>query len=130
MNNSFATNHTKTIPKIYIAGPMRGYQHFNFPAFDKAKEHLEARGFHVINPADIDRQIFGWPKYPDESHCEISPALSDAIIRRDLAILFELEPYKDGLYLLRGWRASSGANVEQAVSVYRHLRLMYQEYND
>ena len=39
---------------IYIAGPMRGYPEFNFPAFYAAEERLRARGHAVFNPARRD----------------------------------------------------------------------------
>jgi hypothetical protein len=40
---------------VYIAGPMRGYDKFNFPAFDAARDRFTAMKWHVISPADIDR---------------------------------------------------------------------------
>ena len=43
-------------PTIYIAGPMRGIEDFNFPAFDRQEELLEKQGWRVINPAELDRQ--------------------------------------------------------------------------
>ena len=39
-------------PTIYIAGPMRGYEDGNFPAFDRQATVLEEQGWRVINPAD------------------------------------------------------------------------------
>ena len=42
-------------PKIYIAGPMRGYENFNFPAFDAAAQLYRAIGYEVFNPADKDK---------------------------------------------------------------------------
>ena len=43
-------------PTIYIAGPMRGYEDGNFPAFDRQARVLEEQGWIVINPAEMDRQ--------------------------------------------------------------------------
>ena len=47
--------------KLYLAGKMRGCEHFNFPAFDGAKARLETE-YHVVSPADIDRMFEDWPK--------------------------------------------------------------------
>lgn len=41
--------------RVYIAGRMRGLPLFNFPAFDAARDRLEALGIEVLSPADMDR---------------------------------------------------------------------------
>lgn len=41
--------------RVYIAGRMRGVPLFNFPAFDAARDRLEALGIEVLSPADMDR---------------------------------------------------------------------------
>ena len=40
---------------IYLAGPMTGIEHYNFPAFDKARDHLNGLNYRVMSPADLDR---------------------------------------------------------------------------
>ena len=42
-------------PTIYVAGPMRGHDDYNYPAFDRQKQVLEEQGWNVVNPADLDR---------------------------------------------------------------------------
>ena len=41
---------------FYIAGPMTGRPQFNFPEFDRARDHLLALGHTVTSPADEDRK--------------------------------------------------------------------------
>lgn len=37
--------------RIYIAGPMTGYENFNREAFHRAKDALKREGHTVLNPA-------------------------------------------------------------------------------
>ncbi len=37
--------------RVYIAGPMTGYENFNREAFHKAEEELKREGHTVLNPA-------------------------------------------------------------------------------
>ncbi|MGF0241212.1 DUF4406 domain-containing protein [Rhodococcus sp. IEGM1300] len=38
--------------RLYLAGPMTGFEDFNFPAFNKVAAELRARGYIVENPAE------------------------------------------------------------------------------
>ncbi|WP_350649700.1 DUF4406 domain-containing protein [Pseudomonas sp. HY13-MNA-CIBAN-0226] len=40
------------INRLYLAGPMTGFEDFNFPAFNKMAADLRARGYVVENPAE------------------------------------------------------------------------------
>ena len=42
---------------IYVAGPMRGYEEFNYPAFYEAERILESIGWDVVNPAKMDAEV-------------------------------------------------------------------------
>ncbi|EER3682409.1 TPA: DUF4406 domain-containing protein, partial [Escherichia coli O26] len=37
--------------RVYIAGPMTGYENFNREAFHKVEEELKREGHTVLNPA-------------------------------------------------------------------------------
>ena len=94
---------------IYIAGPMRGYPLFNYPAFDSARDMLIALGVHrVVSPADLDREIGVCPEednIPDEMLREC--------LRRDLMHLLD----SDAIVMLDGWRESKGAVAERALAL-------------
>lgn len=40
------------ISRVYLAGPMTGFEDFNFPAFNAMAAQLRARGYVVENPAE------------------------------------------------------------------------------
>ena len=94
--------------KVYIAGPMSGYEEWNFPAFFKAEEELKLLGVDVINPAHNDGT-------------DIEKALESArfgkrdwawYMRRDLAYVMEC----DTICVLEGWQKSKGASLEVKVA--------------
>ena len=91
----------------YIAGPMRGYEDYNFPAFNAFAEHLRGRGVVVSNPAEFD----AW----DEKRIE-------KCINLDLSIIVN---WADAVYLLPGWKKSQGAVAEASVAFWSG-KLVYE----
>jgi len=81
---------------IYIAGPMTGLPDFNYPAFHKAKEILEAKGFIVRSPADVP----------------IQDSVED-YMRIDIPLLCSC----NCTLFLPGWENSKGANIERLISI-------------
>lgn len=80
---------------VYVAGPMTGYQGYNFPAFNGAEERLKLFGYDVLNPARHGAgQTWEWYMRADIRH------VLDA----------------DAIYLLPGWEASRGARLEVHVA--------------
>lgn len=105
---------------IYIAGPMRGYEHHNYPAFDEARCRLVKKGYTVISPADIDRAAGGVSGDQDDQ---------SAFVIRDLYSLLLLkmgENPKNGLYMLPGWKRSKGACGEAGIADWLGLEI-YRE---
>jgi hypothetical protein len=99
--------------KIYIAGPMRGQEENNFPAFYEAEKHLENKGvWNTINPARMDDELYADP---------LSIDYKDAM-KRDLEEIFNCT----AIYMLRGWEKSHGAIVEHALAVYLNLLIKYE----
>lgn len=93
--------------RIYIAGPMRGIERYNFPAFDQAAKELRDGGFEVVSPAELDRE-----KYAPE--IEFAPSLPPGFVLEALARDIEALATCDEIYMLRGWRNSQGACAELA----------------
>lgn len=111
---------------IYVAGPMRGIRHFNFPAFDAARDRLAAQGWNVISPADLDREIgFDEKAFPDDYGWidlkKIGFSIQDAV-ERDVEALIRSE----AIYMLRGWEKSKGATAEKAIAEWLGLEVIYE----
>ena len=98
-------NNMKT---IYIAGPMRGYECYNFETFFYWAKLLKRAGWRVLNPAqqDVEKMLKGWV-YTDDKWQEV--------IEEDLAWI---EKEADAIFLMDGWHRSRGRDGV----VVRHLR--------
>lgn len=103
------------VKTIYIAGPMRHYPQFNFPAFDAARDAFTADGWRVISPADIDREHGIDPNTPRV----FSAAECRELARRDIAAILE----SDAIAMLPGWERSAGASAELAVAKWIGLEV-------
>lgn len=104
---------------MYIAGPMRGYKEYNFPAFHRAALMLRKLGWEVLSPAEIDN---------DEGFCEKSTPQENLtkehlveFILRDVKIVTEV----DALCMLPGSEGSRGAQVELAMARYMQIAIYY-----
>ena len=98
-----------TLRTCYLAGPMRGHEDFNFPAFHKQAAWLRANGWSVFSPAERDEQ--------DEAlngdwAVTASKGL-DYFMQYDLAAVCQT----DAVVLLPGWETSQGARLESMVAV-------------
>lgn len=114
--------------RIYIAGPMRGYDVFNFPAFHAAASKLRADGHFVFSPAEKDQSIHGdeFAKGTKGDLAEIEAkgfSLRRALGDDTAWICAE----GDGIYMLKGWEASKGAKAEKALAEALGLEVMYDE---
>lgn len=94
---------------VYIAGPMTGREHFNFPAFFEAAERLYALGLTVENPADND----GGDTWQEALACANSVEHPwEHYLRRDLGRMLMC----DAVVVLPGWRQSRGASLETHIA--------------
>lgn len=111
--------------RIYLAGPMRGIKHYNFPAFDAARDRINAEGiFEALSPADLDRAIgfdpFALP--PDFDWNTIPPGFDlDSCIERDTQAIRQC----NAIYMLRGWENSTGATAEYHLAKWRKMGVFF-----
>lgn len=109
--------------KVYIAGPMRGYPEFNFPAFLDAEGFLadnllyvSENGEEFFSPAQHDiGNGFAWE---GKSGTEDEGVDLRAMLGADLAWI---AANAEVILLLPGWEKSSGVAAELALAKALHL---------
>ena len=94
--------------RVYIAGPMSGYDNLNYPAFHKQASILRSQGFVVTSPAEI-------------TVCK-QTTIDEyrEIIKTDLKYLVSC----NAIWLLSGWNASKGARLEAHVAAILGLKFL------
>jgi hypothetical protein len=94
--------------KFYLAGPMRGHAHYNFPAFLMAKAHLTSLGFVIVDPATHDL----------EGGIDVTKTLEEQGFDTKKALGWDFQQIVDcrGIIMLDGWEKSSGAKAERLVA--------------
>lgn len=99
---------------LYVAGPMRGIEAFNFPAFNKASDWLRAAGYATVNPAQHDEENGFDPTgmTGNEDLSEIGFDLREALAWD----LDKIAKEADGIALLPGWEKSRGVAAEVATA--------------
>ena len=80
---------------LYLAGPMSGIEHCNYPRFNEVAGYLRDAGFIVLNPAEISAGTRA--HYRD-------------YLRSDLRAMLDCQ----GIATLEGWEFSHGARNEVA----------------
>jgi hypothetical protein len=105
---------------VYLAGPMRGYPNFNFPAFHQAAAMLRAGHYTVFNPAERDELEFGDVNSTtgDEHEFASKVGLTRLELARNcfLADTSWICLHADAIALLPGWEKSKGAVAEKALA--------------
>ena len=112
---------------IYLAGPMRGYAEFNFPAFHAHAADIRAAGHFVFNPAEADNEHHGRDISKGNSGgCEKQAAEEHGFdLRRALGVdLSWICAEADAVALMPGWEASQGANAERATALALGLEII------
>lgn len=116
--------------KIYLAGPMRGYKDFNFPAFFAAAARLRAEGHEVFNPAERDTKEWGADRLGTATGSEVEVAsklgMDPISLARHcfLADTHWICTQADAIAVLPGWEQSKGAVAERALGVAIGLKVI------
>lgn len=118
--------------KVYLAGPMTGYNKFNFPAFDFWRQFLVNAGHEVFSPAENDRRLLGkdifwtpgdgdhdgaWKYWTIPNAPDLRKMLGD-----DLQWIAQ---NATAIAMMPGWEKSSGANAEWALAKALGLKIFY-----
>lgn len=93
---------------IYISGKVSGTDDY-MERFAKAEKELTEQGFYVINPAKMDGVLPKCCSYED-------------FMKIDLALLEMCE----GIYMLKGWEKSCGANREYDYALAKDMTVMFE----
>lgn len=114
--------------KIYLAGPMRGYPEFNFPAFHKVAAMLRAQGHLVFNPAERDNERHGKDISKGNATGDEAVAAKEHGFNLRVALCDDLTficKEAECIALLPGWMGSKGAKAEKATAEALGLAVMY-----
>lgn len=105
-------------PRIYVAGPMRGYPNFNYPKFNGFTSELADAGWDVVNPVCVGESI------ADAEAINDDPALLEAVLAAEILALKTC----DAVYLLNGWEKSDGARKEVAAAIAHGLKIYIEPF--
>jgi len=113
-------------PTIYVAGPMRNYENYNYPAFDERANILDQYGWVVVNPAQMDRND-GKPmadpmSFSPDTNYEDHEFMRLALRRDMVAICEECT----AIYMMAEWEKSRGAKAEWHLAKALGLDIYYE----
>lgn len=95
--------------RVYIAGPMTGYEDFNRPAFAEAAARLRSLGHVVVSPGELDEAGHTPGDWPWKAY-----------MRRDIVELMGC----DTIALLPGWAQSKGARLETTLGLILEFKFL------
>lgn len=99
--------------KLYLAGPMRGYPDFNFPAFERASGDLRSQNYLVWSPHESDLEA-EWAARQGSDYDPATGSAGDqaATLRFFMVVDLPAVLGADAIAVLDGWQASVGCQVE------------------
>lgn len=115
-------------PTIYVAGPMRGYDNWNYDAFDRQAKALRNAGWEVINPAEFDRDLT--QELVELNSFDFDPSVNyndQEFLRKALARDLDLICKEcTAIYMMIGWENSKGAKAEFALAKALGIDIFYE----
>ena len=105
----------KRTMKIFIAGPMRGYENYNFKKFDYTQKLLEEKGYDVVNPARISRKF-------KEKDVNSDINIYNEMVNQQQ----EAEKTCNTILLLDGWQWSEGARLEVKTAANLEMQFLLE----
>jgi len=108
---------------IYIAGPMTGIEHYNFPMFYAAEQALVAFGFlheEIGNPAYHDAEVASITHMTPSEQGDWLLQNPEAFSLADAQTwdLYYIHNTADAICLLPGWEKSTGARAEAHLALW------------
>lgn len=104
----------KEMPRrIYVAGPMRGYDSYNYPLFYEVAGELRAAGAFAVNPAEVSELI------GTTEEIASSPTMLSHLMEADISFLKTC----DAIVMLPGWEWSDGAREELQAALALGLKV-------
>ena len=94
--------------KIYISGAISNTDDF-MERFAKAEKELTEQGYSVVNPAKVNAQL------PE-----------DTIYEEYMKMSFCMLDMCDGIYMLKCWKKSCGANREYGYALAKDMIIMHE----
>lgn len=101
--------------KVFVSGPMTGYEKHNFPKFDEVSAWIRGLGILVANPALVARSY-------KEQEVLNDPEVFKDMIRSELAVLVRCSH----IFLLKGWERSVGAKRELKIALDLGLEVVVE----
>lgn len=94
--------------KIYISGAISNTDDY-MERFEKAEKKLTEQGYSVVNPAKVNAQL------PEDTSYE-----------EYMKMCFCMLDMCDGIYILKGWKKSLGANRELGYAMAKKKTVFYE----
>lgn len=94
--------------KVYVCGPMTGYEDFNRKEFDRVTSLVRMEGATAVSPVELNTENGVFPCR--DWH---------GAMRVDIAALMGC----DSIVLLEGWEKSSGATLEHSLALQLGIKI-------
>lgn len=106
--------------RIYISGPITGYEETWRQHFADAEERLREKygNAEIVNPLTLEDD----PAYIEAQEHLSEDELYNWVMRRDLRLLLDCTH----IYLLKNWHKSNGAKIEMNVAMNVGIEPLYE----